>query len=74
MRKVISKLFTRSKGVGCADLDYLTRLVRRYSVEKQQVPRDLLDLVTQKYLEAIPIAPAGQKFIIDRRTVEVRLE
>ncbi len=76
MRQVISKLFNRppEKGGDGIDLGHLTRLVRRYTVEQQQVPKDLLDLVTLKYLTAIPVAPEGQKFVIDRRSVEVKLE
>ncbi|MFO1513953.1 MAG: hypothetical protein U1F83_13720 [Verrucomicrobiota bacterium] len=57
-----------------ADLDHLTHLVRRYSVEQQQVPKNLIDLVSLKYLETVPAAPPGQKFVIDRKRVEVRLE
>jgi hypothetical protein len=56
------------------DLSHLTRLVRRYSVEQQQVPKDLADLVVQNYLEAVPVAPPGRRYVVDRRTVEVRLE
>ena len=57
-----------------SDLGHLTRLVRRYTVEQQQVPQDLLDLVELNYLAAIPVAPQGRKFVIDRKRVEVRLE
>jgi hypothetical protein len=49
-------------------------LVRRFTVEQQQVPKDLAELVPLKYLEAVPQAPVGQKFVIDRRKVEVLLE
>ena len=70
---MISKFFksNRSRGVDLADL---TRLVRRYSVEQQQVPRDLVELVALNYLESVPPPPAGRKYIIDRKAVEVRLE
>jgi hypothetical protein len=56
------------------DLERLTHLVRRYAIEQQQVPQNLFDLVSLKYLEAVPLAPPGQKFVIDRKKVEVRLE
>lgn len=73
--RAFSRLFGRSPEQGAiVDLDRLTRLARRYSVEQQQVPRDLSDLVTLNYLEAIPQAPNGRRFIVDRKTVEVRLE
>jgi len=55
-------------------LDLLTRLVRRYSVEKQQIPKDLAELVAQNYLKALPAAPPGRRFVVDRTKVEVRLE
>ena len=75
MRQVISRLFSRpEKADNPVDLGYLNRLVRRYTVEQQQVPKDLLDLVALNYLPAIPDAPQGQRFVIDRRKVEVRLE
>ena len=74
MKRMISKLFARSasdhNGV---DLGELTQLVRRYTVEQQQVPRDLLDLVARKYLAAVPCPPQGKQFVIDRKVVEVKL-
>ena len=75
MRSIISKLFRRSRECpATAELERLTRLVRRYSIEQQQVPKSLIDLVLLKYLEAVPVAPPGQNFVIDRKLVEVRLE
>jgi hypothetical protein len=74
MRQVIRNLLKRpADGGNGVDLDYLTQLVRRYSVEQQQVPKNLLDLVSLNYLEAIPVAPPGRRFVIDRKSVEVRL-
>ena len=70
---MISRLLNRRED-NTMDLKGLTCLVRRYTVEQQQVPKDLLDLVALKYLAAIPAAPPGQRFVIDRRKVEVRLE
>jgi hypothetical protein len=75
MKQIISRILNRGNHNGHAgDVRHLTRLVRRYTVEQQQVPRDLLDLVALKYLPAAPEPPAGRRFIIDRRKVEVRLE
>jgi len=72
---LFSRLFGRPReGLAAADLDHLTRLVRRYSVEQQHVPKNLVDLVSLKYLETLPIAPPGQKLVLDRKRVEVRLE
>lgn len=75
MKQMISKLFNRSeKSDNGSATDHLTRLLRRYAVEQQHVPKDLFDLVALKYLQEIPVAPEGRKFVIDRRRVEVRLE
>ena len=74
MRRMISKLFSRAKNDhNGVDLGQLTQLVRRYAVEQQQVPKDLLDLVARKYLPAVPHAPQGKRFVIDRKLVEVKL-
>ena len=70
MEKIIPAGWKR----GVIDLDLLTRLVRRYSVEKQQIPKDLAELVAQNYLKALPAAPPGRRFVVDRTKVEVRLE
>ena len=55
------------------NLAELTRALRRYSVEQQQVPKQLEQLVALNYLESIPSAPSGQRYVIDRRKVEVKL-
>ena len=76
MRNLIFNLFSpRSREqTTVEDLERLTHLVRRFSIEQQQVPQNLFELVSLKYLETVPIAPPGQKFVIDRKKVEVRLE
>lgn len=75
MRNLIFRLLGRPREQPTqADLEQLTRLVRRYAIEQQQVPRSLGDLVSLKYLEAAPAAPHGREFVIDRKRVEVRLE
>ena len=75
MQRIISRLLSSPQGNGDAlDLDHLTRLVRRYAVEQQQVPKDLEELVAHNYLKAIPPAPEGHKFVVDRKAVEVRLD
>lgn len=75
LKQVLAKLFNCGLESGEAvDLGHLTYLVRRYSVEQQQVPKDLHDLVALKYLDQLPKPPAGQRFVIDRKSVEVRLE
>ena len=75
MSGFISKLFNRQREEQTqSQLERLTRLVRRYSVEQQQVPKNLTDLVMLNYLEAVPVPPPDQRFVIDRNKVEVFLE
>ena len=71
MLKMLNGFFNGSRHSGKeADLNNLTRLVRRYSVEQQQVPKDLAELVALNYIETIPAPPLGQKFVIDRKGVK----
>src|SRR5271169_5088469 len=57
MKQILSKLFNRGENPeNRADLGHLTRLIRRYTVEQQQVPKELADLVELKYLSVLPVA------------------
>jgi len=47
-------------------LNELTQAVRKYAAEQRRVPGALDELVTNGYLAAIPNAPAGKKFAINR--------
>jgi membrane-bound lytic murein transglycosylase B len=49
----------------------LTQTVRKYGFEKQKVPASLDELVAAGYLPAKPVAPAGKKFFIDPKTMQV---
>ena len=48
-------------------MNELTQAVRRYAAEQRKVPASLDDLVTEHYLPAIPQAPAGKRFAIDKK-------
>jgi hypothetical protein len=75
LQRLFSRLSPASRGNGGnLDLEQLTHLVRRYSIEQQQVPKDLEDLVAMKYLDSLPSAPEGHRFVVDRKTAEVRLD
>lgn len=75
MRNMFRRFLSKSRQkTDEADLGGLTRLLRRYCVEQQHVPKDLCDLVSLNYLDAVPLAPPGKRFVIDRKSVEVRLE
>lgn len=47
-------------------LSELTQQVRKYSVEQRQPPRSLEELVARGYLKELPVAPAGQRFVITK--------
>ncbi len=47
-------------------LNDLTQVVRKYAVEQRRAPATLDELVTKGYLAAIPSAPAGKKFAINK--------
>jgi hypothetical protein len=57
-----------------AMLGKLTEVVRRYSVEHRQVPPSLETVVAAGYLTGLPTAPAGKKFAIDKKTLQVTLQ
>jgi hypothetical protein len=50
-----------------ADPGELTQLVRKFGAEQRRVPASLDELVAQGYLERVPDAPAGKRWVIDKR-------
>ena len=48
------------------EIDQLTQALRKYAVEQGRAPTTLDELVAKGYLAAIPSAPAGKKFAIDK--------
>ena len=57
-----------------AALTDLTKVLRRYSFEKRKLPQSLNEIVDAGYLQSIPEAPAGKKYVIDQKTVQVVLQ
>jgi hypothetical protein len=62
-----------SASTGAADatqidlvLNQLTQALRKYAVEQRRAPTNFDELVAQGYLAAIPNAPAGKKFAINK--------
>ena len=49
-----------------AILGELTQVVRKFSVERRNVPKNLQELVTNGYLTRAPQAPSGKQFIITK--------
>ena len=62
---------------GEADLESalreLTQAVRKYSVERKQVPKTFSEVVAAGYVQHLPTAPPGKKFEIDSKTRQVVL-
>ena len=57
-----------------AQLDMLTKVLRRFSVEHRRVPGSLNELVAAGYLAALPSAPPGKQFAIDGKQLQVVLK
>lgn len=55
------------------DLAALTQTIRRYGMEKQKTPQSLEEVQAAGYLKTIPAAPAGKKFAIEPKRLEVIL-
>ena len=62
---------------GGADMEValreLTQAVRKYSVERKQVPKTLSEVVAAGYVQHLPTAPPGKRFEIDPKTRQVVL-
>lgn len=54
-------------------LAVLTQAVRKYSAERRQVPKNLDEIVRAGYLQNLPAAPPGKKFVLDTKRLEVTL-
>jgi hypothetical protein len=51
----------------------LTQALRKYSFEHRQVPKTFAEVVAAGYVNPMPQPPAGKKFEIDRKAVQVIL-
>lgn len=56
-----------------ATLSALTQAVRKFTFERRQPPTSLEELATAGYVQAVPPAPAGKKFVIDKKRMVVEL-
>ncbi len=55
-----------------AVLSELTQRVRKFAVEQRRVPKSLEEVVAGGYLDHVPQAPAGKKFVVNP-TLQVQL-
>ncbi len=58
---------------GEPNLDALSEALQVYCMWKKEVPADLQDLVTSKFLPSLPPLPAGKKYGIDSQNLAVVL-
>lgn len=56
-----------------ATLAQLTQAVRKYGFERRRMPKTLDEVVAAGYVSAMPNPPAGQKFTLEPKNVEVVL-
>lgn len=56
------------------DLTALTKAVELFQVEKGRLPKDLNELVAEKFIRQLPPAPRGMKLVYDAQTGEVKVQ
>lgn len=55
------------------DLASLGQAIKLFEVEEGRLPKDLNELVAEKYLPGLPAPPPGTKFVYDPNTGNVRV-
>ena len=56
-----------------AALGVLTQAVRKFSAERRRVPENLDEVIRAGYIQNIPDPPAGKKFVLNPKRLEVTL-
>jgi hypothetical protein len=56
-----------------ADSARLEQAIQMFNVEKGRYPKDLNELVSEKYIPAVPAAPYGMKLDYDATTGKLRI-
>ena len=51
----------------------LNQAIQQFSVGEGRYPKDLNELVTEKYLPRLPDAPYGMKFVYEAKTGQVKV-
>jgi hypothetical protein len=62
-----------SEAAWAAVLGELTQALRKFSFERQRLPKTFSEVVAAGYVKDMPPAPPGRKFEIDPKTVRVVL-
>jgi len=63
----------QQKAVKTVDTAALNQAVQLFQVQEGRLPKDLNELVEQKYIGAIPQAPQGKKIVYDATTGTVKI-
>jgi len=63
----------KQSAVKTADTASLKQAIQMFQVDKGRLPKDLNELVQEKYLPKIPEAPRGTRIDYDPSTGEIRL-
>src|SRR5262245_30687957 len=63
----------QKSAVKTVDTTSITKAVQMFQVDNGRLPKDLNELVEEKFLPAIPAAPYGTKIVYDAKTGEVKV-
>ena len=63
----------KQRAVKTIDVTSLTQAIQMFQVSEGRFPKDLNELVTQKYIAKIPDAPYGQKIVYNPANGQVNL-
>jgi hypothetical protein len=63
----------QQSAVKTTDVASLTQALQAYSVDKGHFPKDLNELVQEKYISRIPAPPTGSKFVYDSASGTVKV-
>ncbi|HLP75874.1 MAG TPA: hypothetical protein VK327_03075 [Candidatus Paceibacterota bacterium] len=55
------------------DLTSINQAIQLFQADKERLPKDLNELVTEKFLGKIPEAPYGMKIVYDPTTGQVKV-
>ena len=63
----------KQSAVKTIDTTFINKAIQLFQVDKGRYPTDLNELVTEKYMPAIPEAPYGSKIVYDSTSGTVRV-
>jgi hypothetical protein len=64
---------SEKKAIGVVDITSLNKAIQLFQVDKGRLPKDLNELVTEKYMPQLPPPPAGSKIEYDAKTGTVKI-